>query len=285
MLDTVIDLLACPHCEGEMELRQNVVACDHGHTFDVARQGYVPLLSGGSTPFTGDTAEMIAARAAFLDAGFYDPIRKALTAACADVAAGGPARVLESGAGTGRYLASVLDALPESRGIGLDISKPAARRIARAHPRLGSVLADAWRRLPIRSGSLTHVLSVFAPRNAEESHRVLGPGGALVVVTPTAGHLRELVSLPGMVNVDDRKDERLAATLSERFERGAVTEVGYTMTLPRPALAAVAGMGPSAHHLTAAQRDELLASLPDPCEVSVAVTVSRWRRRDEIRAA
>jgi len=279
MLDSVIDLLACPHCDAAMDLDETVVLCERGHSFDVARQGYVSLLTGAATPFTGDTADMIAARADFLDAGHYDPIRDAVASACAATPTAG-ARILEVGAGTGRYLAGVLDELPGARGIGLDVSKPAVRRIARCHPRAGSVLADVWRQLPVLSGSLSHVLSIFAPRNAAESHRVLVPGGVLVVVTPTSDHLRELVSLPGMVSVDENKTERLSSALSGLFERTARTEVRYSTALPRPDLEHVAGMGPSAHHLTEAQRGELLSVLPDPFDVTVSVVVSTWTRRD-----
>jgi len=284
MLADVIDLLACPHCESPLDLDDRVVMCDRGHSFDVARQGYVSLLAGGSTPFTGDTAEMIAARAEFLGAGHYDPIRRAVADACADTVSGPSARILEVGAGTGQYLASVLDAIPAARGIGLDVSKPAVRRIARSHPRAGAILADAWQRLPVRSGSLTHVLSVFAPRNAAESHRVLAPGGVLVVVTPGQEHLRELVSLPGMVSVDDRKTERLSSALSGRFDRTGRADVRYTAVLPRDALALVAGMGPSAHHLASDRRAQLLADLPDPFEVTVSVSVSVWKRDDTVSA-
>ncbi|UYP20059.1 methyltransferase domain-containing protein [Rhodococcus sp. Z13] len=279
MLADVIDLLACPHCGTGLDLDDRTVVCERGHSFDVARQGYVPLLGGGSTPFTGDTADMIAARADFLGAGHYDPIRTAVARACADTGTG-PARVLEVGAGTGQYLETVLDTLPDARAVGLDVSKPAVRRIARSHPRVGAVLADAWQQLPVRSGALTHVLSIFAPRNAAESHRVLAPGGALIVVVPTSEHLRELVSLPGMVTVDERKTERLSAALSGHFERTAREDVRFVARLPRPALEHVAGMGPSAHHLTAADRAALLDRLPDPFEVTVSVTVSTWRRRD-----
>lgn len=289
MLADVIDLLACPHCESALDLDDNVVVCDRGHSFDVARQGYVSLLAGGSTPFTGDTADMIAARADFLGAGHYDPIRRAVADACVDTAdsvdtgahavdTAADAAILEVGAGTGQYLASVLDALPAARGIGLDVSKPAVRRIARSHPRTGAILADAWQRLPVKSASLTHVLSVFAPRNAAESHRVLAPGGTLVVATPTSEHLRELVELPGMVSVDDRKTERLSSALSGRFGRAGRTDVRFTASLPRDVLGLVAGMGPSAHHVTSDRRAELLASLPDPFDVTVSVTVTTWRR-------
>ncbi|MEV1133531.1 putative RNA methyltransferase [Rhodococcus coprophilus] len=281
MLDTVIDLLACPHCHSAMDLDDSTVLCELGHSFDVARQGYVSLLTGTATPFTGDTADMIAARADFLGAGYYDAVRDAVASACSSASEEDP-RILEVGAGTGQYLQTVLDALPGARGIGLDVSKPAVRRIARAHPRAGSVLADVWRQLPVRSGSLTHVLSVFAPRNAAESHRVLVPGGALVVASPTTEHLRELVALPGMVSVDDRKTERLSAALSGLFERTARTPVQFSVALPRPALAHLAGMGPSAHHLTSAERTALLAALPDPFDVTVSVVVSTWTRRDDV---
>jgi 23S rRNA (guanine745-N1)-methyltransferase len=276
MLDSVIDLLACPHCESAMDLDDTAVLCERGHSFDIARQGYVSLLTG-ATRFTGDTAEMIAARAEFLGAGHYDPIRDAVAAACVSVPS--DTGVLEVGAGTGQYLARVLDEMSGTRGIGLDVSKPAVRRIARSHPRVGAVLADAWERIPVRSGSLGHVLSVFAPRNASEVHRVLEPGGALVVVTPTPEHLGELVSLPGMVSVDERKTERLSAALSGRFERRDRAEVRFAMELTRPALIGLVGMGPSAFHLTEQQRTEMVEALPDGFEVTASVVVSTWVRK------
>ena len=74
-------------------------------------------MPGGARPGTADTTEMVADRAAFLGAGHYAPLASALgDLALADLAAeasadlGGPA-MLDSGAGTGYYLAAVLDRL------------------------------------------------------------------------------------------------------------------------------------------------------------------------------
>ena len=76
----------------------------------MARQGYVNLMPGGTRPGTADTAEMVAARAGFLDAGHYAPLADALAAAAR--ASQPPAgAVLDAGAGTGYYLAAVLTAL------------------------------------------------------------------------------------------------------------------------------------------------------------------------------
>ncbi|AYF78603.1 methyltransferase domain-containing protein [Nocardia yunnanensis] len=195
------------------------------------------------------------------------------------VAAGGTNRaVLEIGAGTGYYLAAVLDSMGGARGIALDVSKAAARRAARAHTRAGSVLADAWRGLPVRDGAVDAVVCVFAPRNADEVARVLAPGGRFVVVTPTSRHLGELVGPLGMVSVDAGKQERLGDALGERFEVVGREAVEYVMRLSHDDVANVVGMGPSAFH-AAEGRAEGIAGLPDPVAVTASVTVSVYRVR------
>ncbi|MGW4530954.1 methyltransferase domain-containing protein [Nocardia sp. NPDC004340] len=403
------DLLACPQCGHPLAVGVDPAAddsptrtlrCRLGHSYDLAKQGYVSLLTGASTKMTGDTPAMLDARAAFQSAGHFTPIAAALAAAIAtplpgraadtpifgadsppaaptaarpaarredDPAAttslrnpresgteltprlgrpragittpgmsvatasaarlaatllspgtaaagggrteapttestvGGPVRpgpdpvaesptpvrteaadhglaVLEIGAGTGYYVATVLDALPTARGIALDVSKAAARRAARAHGRAGSVLADAWRGLPVPDGVMSAVVSVFAPRNADEVARVLAAGGRFVVVTPTSRHLRELIEPLGMVSVDAAKEDRLAESLGERFELVGREAVEYPMSLTHEDVARVVAMGPSAFHGDQG-RAEAIAALPDPVAVTASVTVSVYRPR------
>ncbi|MFE3759207.1 methyltransferase domain-containing protein [Nocardia tengchongensis] len=186
--------------------------------------------------------------------------------------------VLEIGAGTGYYLAAVLDAVPGMRGIALDVSKAAARRAARAHQRAGSVLADAWRGLPVPDAAMTAVVSVFAPRNADEVARVLNADGRFIVVTPTSRHLGELIEPLGMVSVDAAKEDRLAESLGGRFELVAREAVEYTMSLLHEDVARVVAMGPSAFHGDAGRAEEI-AALPDPVAVTASVTVSVYRPR------
>ncbi|RBO92645.1 putative RNA methyltransferase [Nocardia puris] len=264
-------LLACPECHLGLEVADRALRCGRGHSFDLAKQGYVSLLTGASTKMTGDSAAMLDARAAFQSEGHFAPIADAVAAAV-----GGHAPLLEVGAGTGYYLAAALDAAPEARGIALDVAKPAARRCARAHPRAAAVLADAWRGLPVRDGVLGGVLSVFAPRNPSEVARVLGADGRFVVAAPTDRHLGELVEHLGMVGVDPDKDRRLAETMAGHFAPGDRTVVEYPMKLGRAAVAAVVGMGPSAHHGTD-ERAARLAALPDRVEVTASVVVTTYR--------
>lgn len=275
VLPELAALLACPNCRSAVEPADRTLVCERGHSFDIARQGYVSLLTGAATKFTGDTAPMIEARERFLDAGHFDPIADLLV----DTIATPELRILEIGAGTGHYLSDILDADPESLGVGIDISKPAARRLARAHRRCAAVVADAWQQLPIRDRSLTRVLSVFAPRNAAEIDRVLSDDGMFVVVTPTPAHLRELIGPLGMIAVDDEKPQRLAAALSGLFERIDRVELEYPMALTHADIDAVVGMGPSAHHRSAAALADRIAELPDETDVTASVLVSSYRPR------
>jgi len=274
-LATVASLLACPECGDSLVVRDRSLFCAHGHSFDIARQGYVSLLTGASTKMSGDTAAMLEARAAFQDARHFAPIAESVaTIVRADER---PTRsILEIGAGTGYYLAAALDAAPDARGIALDVSKPAARRGARAHPRAAAILADVWRGLPILDGGLDHVLSVFAPRNADEVARVLAPGGHFIVVTPTTRHLSELIKPLAMIGVDATKDDRLAETMSAHFTRVDSALVEYPMKLTHPDIANVVAMGPSAHHATD-PRAGLIAALPEAMTVTASVTLSRYR--------
>lgn len=290
MLADVADLLTCPHCGADLELDDPAdggaaLLCERGHTFDVARQGYVNLAAttAGSAAPVGDTAEMVTARAAFLDAGHFRPFVDAVAAHAARGAHEGPRPgvLLDVGAGTGHYLAAALDAAaaddPDVRGVALDSAKPAVRRAARCHARAGAVLADTWAGLPLRTGSVTTAMTVFAPRGAEHLHRVLDPSGRLVVLTPTPRHLHELVATLGLLHVDERKPQRLAATLGSRFVRGRHAVVEHTMALDHAAVTALVGMGPSAFHGGGAERAAAVAALPEPCVVTASAQVSVYR--------
>lgn len=275
MLGDVLDLLCCPHCGGDLDRSDRTLICDRGHAFDIARQGYVSLLSGASK-IAGDSAEMIAAREQFLDGGHFDRLRAAVADATAAAGAPDPA-VLEVGAGTGHYLATVLDALPGAPGLGVDVSKAAARKLARSHPRAGAVVADVWTQLPVRDHAVSHALSIFAPRNAAELRRVLRADGELVVLTPTERHLRELVDLLSMVRVDENKTERLGAAMAGHFDRVDRTAVEYPMTLTHAAVDQLVAMGPSARHLGERARAAAIAALPETVTVTASVTVGRYR--------
>lgn len=277
----VATILRCPVCAGGLEIQGRVVACHEGHRFDLARQGYVTLRGSAPSAATADTPGMVAARERFLGSGAYAPIAAGLAEQARIRAGSGPSPVvLDLAGGTGYYLGRVLDAIPGALGVCLDLSAPALRRAARSHPRTAAVGSDVWQRLPAADSSVSEVTSVFGPRNASEIARVLVPGGSLITVTPTARHLAEVIGPLGMLRIGEDKQERLAATL-DRFAPAGTHEVEYLLRLDRMSVADLAGMGPSAHHLSPERIQERVAALPDAIDVTVSVSIGVHRLRPE----
>ncbi|WP_282613131.1 putative RNA methyltransferase [Streptomyces sp. XM4193] len=271
--------LVCPQCADELTPRGDSLACPRGHSYDLARQGYVGLLSGGRHVPSSDTAEMVQARADTLSGGLYSHLTDAL-ARLAAAHCPPDARVLDAGTGTGHYLAAVLEALPGAVGLGLDASKYAVRRAARAHPRAGAATWDLWQPLPVRTGSTDLLLNVFAPRNAAEYHRVLTPSGTLLVVTPADGHLAELREPLGLLAVAEAKKDRLERSLGDHFGSAGAEVVGGPLSLTREQAVGLVLMGPTGHHVSAAElRERAERGLPDRCTATTAFRLSVHRPR------
>jgi 23S rRNA (guanine745-N1)-methyltransferase len=278
--EAAVAALACPVCAGPLAVGEDggVLRCPAGHSYDRARQGHVTLLPPGHRAPSGDSAEMVADRVAFLAAGHYAGISAALGDAVLEGGGAEPGVLLDMGGGTGHHLAAVLDRIPAASGVVLDSSPFAARRAARAHPRAMAVVADTWARLPVRDGAVDRALVVFAPRNGPEIARVLHPAGRLVVVTPAADHLGELVGPLGLLRVDPDKAARLAGSLEPHLVPVAVTERRDVLRLDRSAVGTLVGMGPHARHLPAGIRAGRIDALAEPVEVTVAVQVAVYRR-------
>ncbi|WP_283138761.1 putative RNA methyltransferase [Rhizohabitans arisaemae] len=269
MLRDVIPYLICPVCGSETTLAGESVRCAGGHVFDVARQGYVNLRGPERGAGTGDTAPMVAAREGFLNAGHYAPLAEALTAGLPE-----HGLIVDAGAGTGYYLSAVLRDRPGRIGLAVDSSKYALRRAARAHERIGAVVADVWRPLPVRTASAAAVLNVFAPRNGAEFHRVLQPSGVLVVVTPTPRHLRGLVETLGLLTVDEHKETRVGDTLAGHFTSAGAKTLEVPLKLGREEVTAIVAMGPSAWHTDPAVLAERIKALPGTVEETASFQIT-----------
>jgi 23S rRNA (guanine745-N1)-methyltransferase len=269
-LDQVLPLLRCPHCgAGLGRGDREKVTCEAGHSFDVARQGYLSLLPGAGSAHSGDTPDMVAARERFLEAGHFRPLAEEIAGTIPEAGL-----VVDLGAGTGWYLARLLDGFPDALGLALDVSKSALRKAARVHPRVAAVAADVWSPLPLRDGTAAAVLDVFAPRDAAEVARVLGPRGIALFVTPARDHLQELVEPLGLLAVDADKDERLTAQLAPHLNVLDRRRLAWTLDLDRAAASDAAAMGPSAFHVSPAELDERTQALPQRLEVTAAVDLT-----------
>ena len=288
MLSDVIDTLADPidgtALHGVDDYRRLV--SESGHSYDVARQGYVTLAGGEGLRYSGDDLDMIRARETFLSRGHFAPFVEAVSTTVAqvldDAAVPDQARpvIVEVGAGTGYYLSHVLDSIENSRGIGIDVSVPAAKLLAKCHPKVGAVVADAWTRLPIHDESVDAIIVVFAPRNASEFARILKPRGEVIVVTPNEGHLSELRAPLGIIDVEKGKIDRMIAQASGHLVPVTKPEtIEFAMTLDQDSIATQIGMSSSARHIHLTILAERIATLDNTMVVTARASVTRLKKQ------
>lgn len=287
MLSHIVDILADPNDGTALSGADDFsrLVSESGHSYDVAKQGYVTLAAGAGLKHKGDDMDMVNARETYLAMGHFAPFVEAVTGAVQDaldsasLAESTPASLLEVGAGTGYYLAHTLDSIAEARGVGLDISPHAAKHLAKCHSRVGAVVADVWERLPIRDESVNAISVVFAPRNPAEFQRVLAPGGQVIVLTPGAGHLDELREPLGILGVEEGKVERMYEQAEGFLEQAAdPVDISFPIELDKASVAAQVGMSPSARHISAGELAERMAALPP------TLTVTARARLDCLRA-
>ena len=183
----------CPLCAQPLRREAKRYVCPQGHSFDIARQGYVNLLTVQQKHSLdpGDTRQQVLSRRAFLESGFYAPISEALNQAALDYNAQG--EILDVGCGEGYYSARLAAALGAPL-TGLDISKEAVRCAA------GQYKAYAWlcataAHIPVPDGSVGTLSSLFALTLPGEFRRVLRKNGLFLQVLAAEDHLLGLKSI------------------------------------------------------------------------------------------
>jgi 23S rRNA (guanine745-N1)-methyltransferase len=188
----------------------------------LAKEGYVNLLpvqhKHSSEP--GDNKLMMQARREFLEAGYYEPMAKAVAAM---INANQPKHLLDLGCGEGYYSRTIETHCAHSIDQhGIDIAKFAIRAAARKQPNARFTVASV-NRLPYSDQYFDFVLRVFAPSNDDELQRVLKPSGFLLTVTPGPRHLWQLKELI----YAEVKEHALESELPQGFERLDSQRISY----------------------------------------------------------
>lgn len=185
-------MLVCPvrACHGALKRGAGRVYCARGHSFDVARSGYINLLQPQDrrSKHPGDSLKVAAARRRLHDRGVSEPLLRGV----AEIAGASPSdAVLDAGCGDGFYLGT-LARETGFRGHGVDISIPAVDAAARRYPGCQWIVANADRFIPYADASFSLVLSITGRMNAGEFSRVLKAGGRLLVAVSAPDDLIEL---------------------------------------------------------------------------------------------
>ena len=185
--------LICPICGEVLRKCEKEYVCDNRHSFDIARQGYVNLLTvqQKKSLHPGDTREQVLSRRAFLEGGFYEPIANALCETANELGAEGP--ILDVGCGEGYYCTRLATAL-NAELTGLDISKEAVRVAAGKYKEANWLCATAAH-IPVEDKSVKTLTSLFALTLPEEFSRISADDGLYFQVLAAQDHLLGLKSV------------------------------------------------------------------------------------------
>jgi 23S rRNA (guanine745-N1)-methyltransferase len=216
-------LCAVRDCHLPLASEERRLTCPRGHSFDVARSGYVNLLQPQDrrSRDPGDTRAAIAARRRLHDRGVTRPLLEAI----AGVVVAAPADViLDAGCGEGFYLGSLVQQTG-AEGYGIDISIPAIDAAARRYPESHWIVANADRFVPLAEGSASVALSITGRRNPAEFRRVLRADGRALIAVPSPEDLIELRG-PGRDRVEQAVAEFEGAfTLAARSRITTVADL------------------------------------------------------------
>ena len=233
-MSSLKSLFCCPLCAAPLEREETRWVCPNRHSFDRAAAGYVNLLPANQkhSRDPGDGKAMVAARSAFLDRGYYAPLRDALCQTAAEYAAVSiPDPVLvDSGCGEGYYTAGLFQALRREelapRIAGVDLSKAALRRAAKRLPEGEFAVASVYR-LPIPDRTADILVNVFSPLAVEEFARVLRPYGLFCYAVPSSRHLWQMKE----VLYETPYENPVKREEYPGFVWQAVKEIRYTVNL------------------------------------------------------
>ncbi len=215
----------CPVCRTGLLKTEKTYICEKGHSFDIAKKGYVNLLMSQKGSQHGDDKTMISARADFLNRGFYNPLSEkiceCIKAHCKD----NPV-ILDAGCGECKYTADIFNSLEDKNPevIGVDISKEALGFAKRRTDKLNLAVASCAD-IPVEDNSADVLVNIFAPFMPEEFKRVIKPDGIIIRVYPLKKHLWELKEL-----IYDKPYENPETDMEEEGLRlSEIIEVKYKM--------------------------------------------------------
>lgn len=294
-MKSILDFLRCPHCGAVLTREEKSLRCTAGHTFDLAKSGYVNLLPPGKekNARTGDEKEMVKAREEFLSLGHYAPITDALAAAAAQYLTQESCTVCDMGCGEGYHTCRFTKRFAELTGaevltVGFDASKYAAERACKRAVREGLMPKDGIGaafdgnasayfmpgnifRLPLADHSVNLALSMFAPVAGDEAKRVLTEDGLLIVVSSGKEHLLEMRQ---KIYDDVHLSDELPAVPDGFYEIARLNNRYVTAIPATEALAALFTMTPFYYKTTEAGRERLLsADLPFSVTVDVNYSI------------
>lgn len=270
-----IDALQCPICKQGLQLTESGVTCTNRHTVDVAKQGYLHL--AGTVAKSRYTKELFTARQTLLqETAFFEPLIEEIGEWIVKEAKDSP-RIVDMGCGEGTHLAGIVNRLPGSQGIGIDLSKEGIQLATNHAAEVVWLVADLAKS-PLQEASVDVVLNILSPANHQEFRRILKPGGLVVKVIPNASYLHELRSFfyAGTEKETFENDEAHSRFTNE-LEFVGSSSVSYQKELDDKQWRDLIGMTPLTWNAEDEKVEEFLVQEVSSVTVDLSILVGRLK--------
>lgn len=183
--------IVCPVCKKALNKTDNCYRCENGHCFDVAREGYVNLLTGKhkAGEKIGDNKDMALSRKRFLEKGYFSPLSEEIADIIKLHGRDNPT-VCDICCGEGWYSNEIINKL-SCNMICFDLSKEMVRLAAKRKNGATFFVANLAA-IPLADKSVDVGFHLFAPFHDKEFSRILKNDGIIITAVAGENHLFEI---------------------------------------------------------------------------------------------
>lgn len=277
-------LFKCPICASTISVSGlKSLVCTNNHTFDIARQGYINLLSRQiRTNYSRELFE--ARRKVIADSGFFDTFNNELslkvnenTSTITDIT------MIDMGSGEGSHLNNIKNTLQSQFNkdvvaIGIDISREGILEAAKHYENPIWLVADLAS-APLQDDVSDVIINILSPSNYTEFNRLLKSDGIVVKVVPRKNYLKELRQQ--FYKESDKKEYSNARVINhfkDNFELIDQTKVQYTEALDESSLKALVHMTPLTWNITTEKIERFLESSKYDMTVDLDILIGKKMR-------
>ena len=238
-----MDIFICPICKESIQINDTgKMFCTTNHSFDVAKQGYVNLMTKPVASMY--SKELFESRQQIITSGLYDEVQQAIAQLLE-----GKQIILDTGCGEGTHLERICEQLPDSIGVGIDLSKEGILTAAKQYGNKIWCVGDLANS-PFQAGSFTTILNFLSPANYDEFKRLLAPGGKVIKVVPQSNYLQQIrVQAFADSEKETYSNEQTVKRFKESFSEVKVIRITYTKPIEKMLVPKLLEMTPMGWHI------------------------------------
>lgn len=272
--------LQCPICASSVQIKnKQQMVCLHSHSFDIAKQGYVFLLSKPTqTHYTKELFEQ--RRKINMYTPFYTQFQRTL-ATLIDTyiqeTVAEPLQLADMGTGEGSHLQNVTSYLSDHlgrsvNGIGMDISKEGIMHATKHDDTHIWLVADIAHS-PLAPRSMDVVLNVLSPSNYNEFARIRSKNGVIMKVIPGIKYMKEMRQFFHSSSNPVQANERVRVHFSDHFQIDEIVNIRESHPLTTIERRTLAKMSPLTWDASSENVDAFVATEPDEITIDLDIIV------------